>query len=82
MDFRYAERLAALNKRKIEGDRFFILREKILSPGLSGILDGLGTWMVAKGRKLHERYSSAYGQTKSIARLQHTSKIFRAETQL
>jgi hypothetical protein len=82
MDFQYVERLAALNTRKIERDRVFILREKILAPGLSGILDGLGSWMVAKGKKLHERYSSAYSPTKSIARLQDTSKIFRTETQL
>ncbi len=82
MDFRYTEQLEAFNTRKIERDRVFILREKMLSPGLSSVLDGLGSWMVAKGRKLHERYSSASSQTKSIARLQDTSKIFRAETQL
>ena len=81
MDFQYAEMLEALNKRKIERDRVFILREKILSPGLSSILDALGSWMVAKGRTLHERYAAS-SATRSIARLQDTSKIFRAETQL
>ena len=82
MNFQYAENVEALNKRKIERDRVFILREKMLSPGLSGVLDGLGSWMVAIGKRLHERYSSASSPTRAIARLQDTSKIFRAETQL
>jgi hypothetical protein len=81
MDFRYTEHLEALNQRKIERDRVFILREKMLSPGLSGLMESLGSWMVAQGRKLHERYS-ACSPTRALARMQDTSNIFRAETQL
>jgi hypothetical protein len=83
MNFLHSEHLEALNRRKIERDRVFILKEKMLAPtsGLSSLLDGLGAWMIAKGRDLHDRYSVS-GRDRSSARLQDTTKIFRAETQL
>jgi hypothetical protein len=83
MNFILPDHLADLNRRKIERDRVFILKEAMLrsKPGLSSFLDGLGSWMVAQGRNLHERYSAG-GQVRSVAVLQDSSKILRAETQL
>lgn len=83
MNLQYSEHLEALNRRKIERDRVFILKEKMLAPasGVSSLLDGLGAWMIAKGRILHDRYS-VRGQARSNNLLQDTTKIFRAETQL
>jgi hypothetical protein len=83
MNLQFPDHLAELNRRKIERDRVFILKEGILrsTSGLSGFLDGLGSWMVSQGRKLHERYSAG-GQVRPVATLQDSSKILRAETQL
>jgi hypothetical protein len=83
MNFLYPEHVAGLNRRKIERDRVFILKEKMLAPasGVSSLLDGLGAWMIAKGKDLHDRHSVS-GQTRSSALLQDITKIFRAETQL
>jgi hypothetical protein len=83
MNFLYLRHLESFNLRKIERDRVFILREKMLAPvsGVSSLLDRLGAWMIAKGRHLHERYSVS-GQARSTVLLQDTTKIFRTETQL
>jgi len=83
MNFLYLRHLESLNLRKIERDRVSILREKMLAPvsGVSSLLDGLGAWMIASGRHLHERYSGN-GQARSSILLQDTAKIFRTETQL
>jgi hypothetical protein len=83
MNLLFPDHLVALNQRKIERDRVFILKEEMLKSksGLYIFLDRLGAWMIAQGRKLHERYS-AKAQFRSIALLQDTSKIFRSETQL
>ena len=83
MNFLYPEHLEILNRRKIERDRVFILRERMLArgSGFSSLLNGLGVWMIARGRDLHERYSLG-GQTHSSDLLQDVSIIFRTETLL
>ena len=79
MNFIFPEHLQVLNEGKIEKDRVFILKEEALKSrsALHGMLGGLGNWMIAKGKKLHARYS-AKTQPRSIAFVQDTSKMFRA----
>ena len=71
--------LVELNRKKIERDRIFILKEEMIKsePEISHLLDALGNWMIAKGEKLHKRYSAS-AQISQIAFLSDESKIFRA----
>ena len=79
MNSLFPEHLEDLNRRKIEQDRTFILKEEMLNGDseLSILLDKLGDWMIANGKVLHERYSKK-AKPRSLALLQDTSKIFRA----
>lgn len=54
------DHLQELNRQKIERDRAFILKEKMLNPRPSSgmLLSALGSWMIAKGEGLRTRYSS------------------------
>jgi len=83
MNFLFPEHLVVQNQRKVERDRLFILRERMVAPGsgFSSLLNGLGVWMIAKGRELHERHSLG-GQTRPSDLLQDVSIIFRTETLL
>jgi len=79
MNFIFPDHLQVLNQGKIKRDRVFILKEEALrsKSALHNILSGLGAWMIARGKKLHTRYS-VKTQLRSIAFVQDTSKIFRA----
>ena len=79
MDYNYPERLVELNRQKIERDRVFILKEEMFKPRseISHQLDALGNWMIAKGEKLHKRYS-AMARIRKLSFLSDESKIFRA----
>jgi len=79
MNFLFPEQLDELNRKRIERDRIFLLKEEMIKPAseLSNLLDRLGTWMIAKGRKLHDKYSVT-AQSRSLALLQDESRIFRA----
>ena len=79
MNFIIPDHLQVFNDEKIERDRVFILKEEALKSrsALHSVLSGLGNWMIAKGKKLHTRYS-AKTQPRSIAFVQDTSKMFRA----
>lgn len=79
MNFIFPDHLQVLNQGKIKKDRVFILKEEALrsKSALHSLLTGLGTWMIARGKKLHARYS-VKTQPRSIAFVQDTSKMFRA----
>lgn len=80
MNFIFPDHLETQNRRKIDRDRLFILRERMIAPasGFSSLLNGLGVWMIAKGRELHERHARS-GQAHSSDLLQDVSIIFRAD---
>jgi hypothetical protein len=79
MNFIFPDHLQVLNQGKIERERVFILKEEALraKSALHIILHRLGAWMIARGKKLHTRYS-VKTQPQSIAFVQDTAKIFRA----
>jgi len=79
MNYIYPDHLVELNSQKIERDRIFILKEEMMKPEseITHLLDALGNWMIAKGGKLHKRYSAS-AQTSKLAFLSGESKIFRA----
>ena len=79
MNLMYPDHLDELNRQKIERDRIFILKEEMIKPKseITHLLDALGNWMIAKGEKLHKRYS-ATTQISKPAFFQDESRIFRA----
>jgi len=79
MNYIYPDHVVELNRQKIERDSIFILKEEMIEPTseITHLLDALGNWMIAKGEKLHKRYS-ATAQTSKLAFLSYESKIFRA----
>ena len=79
MNYIYPDHVVELNRQKIERDSIFILKEEMIKPTseITHLLDTLGNWMIAKGEKLHKRYSTT-AQISDPAFLQDEAKIFRA----
>jgi hypothetical protein len=75
----FPEDLHELNSRKIERDRLFILKEQKLNTASESthLLDALGNWMIAKGEKLHKRYSAAM-KANQPAFSQDEARLFKA----
>jgi hypothetical protein len=73
------DHLYELNRQKIQGDRAFILKEKLMKPksDFGVLLLSLGNWMIVKGQRLRKRYSLSR-QMHAPAFLQDKSSIFRA----
>lgn len=79
MNNNFPEALIELNSQKIERDRYFILKEQKLNPVSEStrLLDILGNWMIAKGEKMHKRYSAAMKANRSTF-LQDEARLFKA----
>ncbi len=75
----FSETMIELNAQKIERDRLFILKEQKLNSVSEStrLLDALGNWMIAKGEKLHKRYSAAMNANQS-AFSQDEARLFKA----
>lgn len=75
----FSEALIELNAQKIERDRLFILKEQKLNSVSEStrLLDALGNWMIAKGEKLHKRYSTAMKAKRSVFS-QDEARLFKA----
>jgi len=63
--------------KKIEKDRAFIVKEKMLKMGLSPVFNTLGTWMVSKGEYLRKQYAASK-QTTTLAFIQDQAGVFKA----
>jgi hypothetical protein len=74
----YPEHLYDLNRKKIERDRAFILKEELMKsrPRFTYFLNLLGSWMINAGEKLRKRYSFSK-KANTLDFLPDTSKIFR-----
>jgi len=79
MNLTYPDHLYEINRQKIQKDRAFILKEKMITPRFSfGILlNALGNWMVAKGEGLRQKNATGR-QINALASLQDEAGIFRA----
>lgn len=79
MDKRYSDHLEDVNRRKIERDRAFILKEEMLKSrsGLTSLLNDLGGWMISTGENLRKK-SAASAQVRKFDALQDASTIFKA----
>ena len=79
MDQRYPDHLYQLNRRKIQKDQTFILKEEMLksTSELTHFTNLLGSWMVTTGEKLRKR-SSFSAQVRKLDSFQDTSRIFKA----
>ena len=78
MDHMYPDRLDDLNRKKIERDRAFILKEEMLKSrsGFS-FLNRLGSWMINTGENLRKK-NAASAQVRKLESLQDASRIFKA----
>ena len=78
MDHMYTDRLDDLNRKKIERDRAFILKEEMLKSrsGFS-FLNQLGSWMINTGENLRKK-NAASAQVRKLESLQDASRIFKA----
>ena len=79
MDPMYSDHLEGLNRKKIERDLAFILKEEMLKSrsGLNSFLTGLGSWMVNTGESLRKK-NGASAEVRKLDSLQDASRIFRA----
>ena len=79
MDHRYSDHLYELNRRKIQKDQTFILKEEMLKSksGLTHFTNLLGGWMINIGEKLRKR-SSFSSQVRKFDSFQDASRIFKA----
>ena len=79
MNFTYPEHLYEINRQKIQRDRAFILKEKMIKPksNFGMLLNVLGNWMVTKGERLRRGHAVSV-QINPLAFLQDESGIFKA----
>jgi len=79
MNFMFPEHLLELNNQKIKRDRLFILKEEMIKPKseVTQFLNALGSWMVVRGEKLHNRHP-ATARINKLALLQDESIIFKS----